>query len=85
MQAFSTVHGTPSEMQTFKVYGSTLKDSVKLNFSQKQHFEMRVAGSNDWKKQLALAIVDSILDTQPLWKFVIILPSLRLNIRTTKL
>ena len=63
MQAFSTVHGTPSEMQTFKVYGSTLKDSVKLNFSQKQHFEMRVAGSNDWKKQLALAIVDSILDT----------------------
>lgn len=63
MQLFSTVHGTASEMQTLKVYGSTLKDSVKLNFSQKQHFEMRVSGSNDWKKQLALAIVDSILDT----------------------
>lgn len=63
MQLFSTVQGTASEMQTFKVYGSTLKDSVKLNFSQKQHFEMRVSGSNDWRKQLTLAIVDSILDT----------------------
>ncbi|MBP6662780.1 MAG: M6 family metalloprotease domain-containing protein, partial [Paludibacter sp.] len=29
MQLFSTVHGTASEMQTLKVYGSTLKDSVK--------------------------------------------------------
>lgn len=63
MQLFSTVQGTASEIQTFKVYGATLKDSVKLNFSQKQHFEMRVSGSNDWKKQLTLAIVDSILDT----------------------
>ncbi|NCB70001.1 MAG: M6 family metalloprotease domain-containing protein [Bacteroidia bacterium] len=63
MQLFSTVHGTASEIQTLKVYGSTLKDSVRLNFSQKQHFEMRMSGSNDWKKQLTLAIVDSMLDT----------------------
>lgn len=63
IQLFSTVQGTASAHQIVQVSGTTLKDSVKLGFSQKQHFEMRVSGTNDWKKQLALAVVDSVLDT----------------------
>lgn len=63
LDIFNTVQGTPSDIQTLKVYGSNLNDSVKMSFSQKVHFEMRVKDSIDWKKQIALAVEDSLLDT----------------------
>ena len=62
---FNTVQGTPSEVQVIKVYGKILMDSLRLNFYQNTHYEMRLSTETDsqWRKHIALAAVDSLVDT----------------------
>lgn len=61
--SFSTVQGTPSEAQNIKVYGSSLIDSIRIACLYNIHFEFKKEGTSKWSKYLALAPVDSIVDT----------------------
>jgi len=40
-------------------------DSLRLNFYQNTHYEMRLSTETDsqWRKHIALAAVDSLVDT----------------------
>ena len=62
---FNTVQGTPSQLQTIKVVGKLLEDSIRIAFANNVHFEMKTSTEpeNKWRKYVALAAIDSIVDT----------------------
>lgn len=62
---FSTAQSVPSDPKIIKIWGSHLKDSIKINFAQKLHFEIKLSSENDskWRKRIAIAPVDSTIDT----------------------
>lgn len=65
LEAYKTVYGTPTTPQQIKVTGKTLNDSLRINFSQKAHFEMKISTESDalWRKYIALYPIDSVIDT----------------------
>jgi hypothetical protein len=62
---FNTVQGTPSQLQTIKIVGKLLEDSIRISFANNVHFEMKTSTEpeNKWRKYVALAAIDSIVDT----------------------
>ncbi len=76
---FSTVHGTPSVVQTLIVSGKKLVDDIKIAFSNKIHFEIKKStdADNSWAKSLILTPnSDSIVtDTEILIRYNPTFPS----------
>lgn len=63
LSSFNTVHGTASGSQILKIYGEKLEDSLHVSFVQNKHFEMKLESDTQWKKYIALAPSNSIVDT----------------------
>jgi len=63
LSSFNTVHGTASDSQILKIYGEKLEDSLRVSFVQNKHFEMKLESDTQWRKHIALAPTDSIVDT----------------------
>ncbi|MDD3078073.1 MAG: M6 family metalloprotease domain-containing protein [Paludibacter sp.] len=64
LTAFTTIQGTPSEIQSIKVSGAHLEDSVYISFDSGTNFDIKLNNStDDWGKSIQLAPVDSIIDT----------------------
>jgi len=64
-ETFSTVQGTPSEVQQFKITGKLLTSNINLSFTTNTHFQMRkqTDTENDWRSSISLASVSGLVDT----------------------
>ncbi len=65
INSFSTVQGTPSVAQQFKVAGKLLTSNISLSFATNTHFQMRKATEteNDWRSTINLAPINGLVDT----------------------
>ena len=63
--AFTTLLGTPSVIQKFSVSGKSLKANIQIDFNFKSHFELKKENdpSDNWKKNIELVPIDSLVDT----------------------
>jgi M6 family metalloprotease-like protein len=62
---FKTIHGTPSAISTFGLSGTKMKGNVTIDFTEKKHFEVKLANDPGtvWSKSLIVPIAGSILDS----------------------
>ena len=63
LSPFTTIQGTPSEVQQVKIFASSLIDSLRIKCLYNLHFEFQVDGDSKWYKQISISPVDSIIDT----------------------
>lgn len=65
VETFSTVQGTPSVEQQFKITGKLLTSNLNLSFTTNTHFQMRkeTDTENDWRSTISLASVSGLVDT----------------------
>jgi M6 family metalloprotease domain len=61
--AFETVCGTPSEIQTFKVYGKKLIAPLNISFSNNIHFEIKTELDSVWSNTLTFIPQNLEVDT----------------------
>ncbi len=54
---FGTVTGTPSAIQSVVVSGVVLTNDISINFSNNDHFEMKLSTASEWSKILVIAPV----------------------------
>ena len=60
---FSTVQGTPSTVQSFKVSGRKLTNNINISLQNGSHYEIKKATDLEWGNNIALSPIDSIVDT----------------------
>lgn len=54
---FGTVTGTPSAIQSVVVSGVMLTNDISINFSNNDHFEMKLSSASEWSKTLVITPV----------------------------
>ncbi|MBN2765035.1 MAG: M6 family metalloprotease domain-containing protein [Paludibacteraceae bacterium] len=54
---FGTVTGTPSAIQSVVVSGAMLTNVITINFSNDDHFEMKLSSASEWSKTLVITPV----------------------------
>lgn len=54
---FGTVTGTPSPIQSVVVSGVMLTNDISINFSNNDHFEMKLSPASEWSKTLVITPV----------------------------
>jgi hypothetical protein len=65
LQPYNTIFGSASAISTFGLSGKTMKGNVTVDFTEKLHFEIKLANDPGtiWSKSLVIPVNGSVLDS----------------------